>query len=50
VLLLDDVNETEKIILYKHAELFVFPSKYEGFGIPILEAMSLRCPLVLSDI
>jgi glycosyltransferase involved in cell wall biosynthesis len=50
VLLLDDVNETEKIILYKQAELFIFPSKYEGFGIPILEAMSLRCPLVLSDI
>ena len=50
VLLLDDVSETEKIILYKQAELFIFPSKYEGFGIPILEAMSLRCPLVLSDI
>ena len=50
VLLLDDVNEAEKIILYKQAELFIFPSKYEGFGIPILEAMSLRCPLVLSDI
>ena len=50
VLLLDDVNELEKTILYKNAELFIFPSKYEGFGIPILEAMTLRCPLVLSNI
>jgi glycosyltransferase involved in cell wall biosynthesis len=50
VLLLDDVNELEKTILYKNAELFIFPSKYEGFGIPILEAMSFRCPLILSNI
>jgi len=29
---------------------FVYPSLYEGFGIPPLEAMSLGCPVVLSDI
>ena len=36
--------------LYRHAEVFVFPSLYEGFGIPILEAMKLGCPVVTSNI
>jgi len=35
--------------LYKNAALFVFPSIYEGFGLPILEAYSCDCPLVLSS-
>lgn len=34
--------------LYSCAAAFVFPSKYEGFGIPILEAWACRCPVVLS--
>ena len=34
--------------LYKHAFCFVFPSLYEGFGIPPLEAMSMGCPVVAS--
>jgi glycosyltransferase involved in cell wall biosynthesis len=34
--------------LYRHATAFVCPSLYEGFGIPILEAMSLACPVVCS--
>ncbi|HPP66324.1 MAG TPA: glycosyltransferase, partial [bacterium] len=32
------------------ADLFVFPSLYEGFGLPPLEAISLRCPVILADI
>ena len=35
--------------LYSQAIAFVFPSLYEGFGIPILEAMSCGCPCLLSD-
>ena len=35
--------------LYRDAELFVFPSLYEGFGLPILEAMAAHCPIVLSN-
>lgn len=35
--------------LYRHALMFVFPSLYEGFGMPILEAMANDCPVVLSD-
>lgn len=34
--------------LYQHAFAFVFPSEYEGFGIPILEAFSARCPTILN--
>lgn len=34
--------------LYKHAEAFIFPSLYEGFGIPVLEAFSCNCPCLLS--
>lgn len=35
--------------LYKGATAFVYPSLYEGFGIPLLEAMSLHCPVVCSN-
>lgn len=35
--------------LYSSAAAFVYPSKYEGFGIPPLEAMSLGCPVICSN-
>ena len=35
--------------LYKQASLFVYPSLYEGFGIPPLEAMSFDCPVICSN-
>ena len=35
--------------LYRGAAAFVYPSKYEGFGIPPLEAMSLDCPVICSN-
>jgi glycosyltransferase involved in cell wall biosynthesis len=35
--------------LYCAADLFVFPSFYEGFGLPVLEAMSVGCPVVTSN-
>jgi glycosyltransferase involved in cell wall biosynthesis len=34
---------------YRDAALFIYPSLYEGFGIPLLEAMSLDCPVVCSQ-
>lgn len=41
-------NDTQLASLYKHALCFVFPSLYEGFGIPILEAFNNGCPVCLS--
>ena len=38
------------INLYKNARLFVFPSLYEGFGLPPLEAMACDCPVAVSDL
>lgn len=35
--------------LYKNAKAFIFPSVYEGFGIPIIEAQKCHCPLFCSD-
>ncbi len=34
---------------YKNAKCFVFPSEYEGFGIPVLESMACGCPVVLAN-
>lgn len=35
---------------YMHADLLVFPSLYEGFGLPPLEAMACRCPVIASNV
>lgn len=43
-----DSNELE--IFYQHATVFIYPSLYEGFGIPPLEAQSFGIPVVVSDI
>lgn len=43
------VSGPEKNTLLKYAQAFVFPSLYEGFGIPPLEAMHFGCPVVCSD-
>ncbi|OGW46928.1 MAG: hypothetical protein A2Y66_08420 [Nitrospirae bacterium RBG_13_41_22] len=52
----DDVKFTEYVpkdvlsILYNIAEIFVYPSIYEGFGLPPLEAMACGCPVVVSNV
>ena len=35
--------------LFRHAQLFLFPSLYEGFGLPVLEAMACGCPVITSN-
>jgi len=44
-----DLNDDSLAHFYKNALTFVFPSLYEGFGIPILESFACGCPLLCSD-
>lgn len=48
--LLGHVSDEELLWLYHHAKALVFPSLYEGFGIPLIEAMSCKLPIIRSDI
>lgn len=43
------VSNLEKLVLLKNANLFIFPSLYEGFGLPPLEAMAMGCPVLTSN-
>ncbi|MDP9108510.1 MAG: glycosyltransferase family 4 protein, partial [Pseudomonadota bacterium] len=43
------ITDAELTSLYSHCALFVFPSLYEGFGLPILEAMSCGAPVLAAD-
>jgi glycosyltransferase involved in cell wall biosynthesis len=45
-----NINREELFVLYKEANMFVFLSLYEGFGIPLLEAMLYRVPVITSNI
>ncbi len=44
------VSDDELQILYKNAVAFVYPSLYEGFGLPPLEAMQYGCPVITSNL
>lgn len=43
------VSESEKAFLYQHAEVFLFPSWYEGFGYPVLEAFAHGVPVIAAE-
>lgn len=43
------VSDDELVMLYNMASLFVFPSKHEGFGLPVLEAMACGAPVIGSN-
>ena len=43
------VDKEDLAALYTHADIFVYPSYYEGFGLPILEAMSCGVPVITSN-
>lgn len=48
IVFLDYINPEERWVLYQKAQLLVWPSFYEGFGFPPLEAMSQGCPVITS--
>ncbi len=50
VLFLEFVSDEELILLYQKALFFILPSLYEGFGLPVLEAMSFGCPVITSNV
>jgi glycosyltransferase involved in cell wall biosynthesis len=44
------VSDDELVCLYAHAQAFIFPSFYEGFGFPPLESMALQVPVITSNV
>lgn len=50
VVFLHDVTDADLASFYKYAEVFILPSLYEGFGLPVLEAMKYKCPVITSNV
>jgi glycosyltransferase involved in cell wall biosynthesis len=50
VKLLGHISDQDLVRLYRHAKAFIYPSQYEGFGIPLIEAMSCGTPIIRSEI
>lgn len=50
VIILDEISDDELVYYYNCAHMLVMPSFYEGFGLPVLEAMACGCPVVASDL
>lgn len=46
----DSIPDEELPFFYRRATAFIYPSLYEGFGIPVLEAMASGCPVITSSI
>jgi glycosyltransferase involved in cell wall biosynthesis len=47
---LEGINDEELALFYRNALFYVLPSLYEGFGLPVLEAMKHGCPVITSNV
>ncbi|HWY80287.1 MAG TPA: glycosyltransferase family 1 protein [Candidatus Sulfotelmatobacter sp.] len=47
---LENVQDDELDVFYQHALCYVLPSLYEGFGLPVVEAMQRGCPVITSNV
>jgi len=50
VFFLSGVNDKELCALYQSAQAMIYPSLFEGFGLPIVEAQASRCPVITSNV
>ncbi|HPT65943.1 MAG TPA: glycosyltransferase family 1 protein [Candidatus Woesebacteria bacterium] len=50
VVFTDFIDDIQKTVLYQNTLALIMPSSYEGFGIPVIEAMKLNTPVISSDI
>ena len=46
----ENLADNDLYTLYSGALAFIYPSLYEGFGLPVLEAMALGCPVLAADV
>jgi hypothetical protein len=49
VVLFGYANDSQLVNLYRNAEFLAYPSFYEGFGLPVVEAMACGCPVIVSN-
>jgi glycosyltransferase involved in cell wall biosynthesis len=49
VFFMEDLLDEDLIGLYRNAQLLLFPSLYEGFGLPVIEAQACGCPVVTTE-
>ena len=50
ITIIDSVSDDELVYYYNCASILVLPSFYEGFGLPVIEAMACGCPVVASNV